>query len=88
MKHPAFTRRQLFLGTPRADQAGDQQKLSLLEDERGATGLEYALIAALVGLTLWNGATILGRRTRQSLNCSGRTVRRASRGRSPPRCAG
>ncbi|MEO0882572.1 MAG: Flp family type IVb pilin [Pseudomonadota bacterium] len=61
---------------------------SLRDDETGATAIEYALIAALASLTIFNAVRGTGRRTRRSLNCTRRTVNRARRGRAPPGCAG
>jgi pilus assembly protein Flp/PilA len=35
---------------------------SILEDERGATAIEYALIAVLISVAIIAGATVIGSR--------------------------
>jgi len=86
MQPKTFTRRSLLIGPSPATPEEDTTA-SLLDDERGATGIEYALIAALVGLTMFNAVRRTGNRTRRSYNCTRRSLNRARRGRPPPGCA-
>ncbi|MEM6901168.1 MAG: Flp family type IVb pilin [Pseudomonadota bacterium] len=83
------TRRNLLFGDAlRRSDDSTEVKSSFAEDESGATAIEYSLIAALVSITMFNAVRRSGRRTRRSMNCTARTVRRARRGRPPPGCAG
>ncbi|MEM6412213.1 MAG: Flp family type IVb pilin [Pseudomonadota bacterium] len=85
----SITRRNLLFGNAlRKSDDCSEAETSFADDESGATAIEYSLIAALVGITMFNAVRRSGRRTQRSMNCTARTVRRAGRGRPPPGCAG
>ena len=48
--------------------AAREKLVRFLADEHGATAIEYALIAGLIGLAIVGGATALGTATGNSFN--------------------
>lgn len=83
MSDPILSRRELLFGRSNVRDA----RSDLLEDEGGASAVEYGLIAAVLALALIPAMTRMGRRTRRPLNCTRRTMNRARRGRALPGCA-
>lgn len=67
MVNNPITRRQLFLGI--------RQPSALPQDQRGATMIEYGLIAALVGLLAMPALSLLGSRTRSMFTCINQGLR-------------
>jgi len=45
-----------------------------LENEDGATSIEYGLLAAMIGIAIIIGARRAGRSTNRKLNCISRTI--------------
>lgn len=66
-----LSRRELFFGSPRVS----DPETKLLEDQAGASAIEYGLIAGLIGVVLVASLPRVGKRTRRNLNCAKRAMK-------------
>lgn len=62
--------------------------LKYARDRKGATAIEYGLMAALIGVAIIGGAKTLGKGLSKQLNCTANAVASTSPGEKPRfRCA-
>lgn len=52
---------------------------NFIKDESGATAIEYGLLAALIGVAIIGGAKVLGKNTKNLLDCASGSIRLVER---------